>query len=63
MPSDREVRSWFGEVENAAALIASRFARSEGREHSRRYLCGLISRVDRKNNWQIAEEVGEETKD
>ena len=61
MPGDHEVRSWFGEVENAGALIAGRFARSEGREHARRYLRGLISRVQRKNGWQLAEEVGEET--
>lgn len=39
--------------------IARRFVRSEVRERARRYLAGLLGRVERKNGWQLAEAVGE----
>jgi SRSO17 transposase len=39
--------------------IARRFARSEVRERARRYLVGLLERVERKNGWQLAEAIGE----
>ena len=39
--------------------IALRFARREMRERARRYLEGLLGRVERKNGWQLAELLGE----
>jgi SRSO17 transposase len=39
--------------------IAYRFARVEVRERVRRYLVGLLDRVERKNGWQLAEVIGE----
>ena len=39
--------------------IGHRFARPEVRERVRRYLVGLLRRVERKNGWQIAEAIGE----
>jgi SRSO17 transposase len=39
--------------------IAHHFARSEVRERARRYLVGLLERVERKNGWQLAEAIGE----
>jgi SRSO17 transposase len=39
--------------------IARRFARAEVRERVRRYLVGLLDRVERKNGWQLAEAIGE----
>ncbi len=39
--------------------IAYRFARAEVRERVRRYLAGLLDRVERKNGWQLAEAIGE----
>jgi SRSO17 transposase len=39
--------------------IAHRFARSEVRGRARRYLVGLLERVERKNGWQLAEAIGE----
>jgi SRSO17 transposase len=39
--------------------IARRFARVEVRERVRRYLAGLLDRVERKNGWQLAEATGE----
>jgi SRSO17 transposase len=41
------------------ARIAHRFVRSEARERARRYLAGLLERVERKNGWQLAEAMGE----
>lgn len=34
------------------------FARSEARDQARRYLAGLLSPVERKNSWQLAEICG-----
>jgi SRSO17 transposase len=39
--------------------IGHRFCRSEARERARRYLLGLLGRVERKNGWQMAEAIGE----
>ena len=41
------------------ARIAHRFARSEARERAKRYLAGLLGRVERKNGWRLAEALGE----
>jgi hypothetical protein len=41
------------------ARIARRFLRPEARERARRYLAGLLGRVERKNGWQMAEQMGE----
>jgi SRSO17 transposase len=46
----------FGELHRR---IGHRFARSEARERVRRYLVGLLGRVERKNGWQLAEAIGE----
>ena len=35
------------------------FACSEARERVRRYLAGLLGRIERKNGWQMAEAIGE----
>jgi hypothetical protein len=60
MPSKRQVERWVDEREDVAARIGDRFHRRERRRHAGRYLRGLISRVERKNGWQLAEELGEE---
>lgn len=39
--------------------IAHRFGRVEVRARVRRYLAGLLQRLDRKNSWQLAEAIGE----
>jgi hypothetical protein len=46
----------FGELHRR---IGHRFCRSEARERARRYLLGLLGRVERKNGWQLAEAIGE----
>lgn len=65
MVVEHTVEAWRGigsGVDAVAQLhgrIASRFARSEVRERARRYLVGLLERVERKNGWQLAETIGE----
>jgi hypothetical protein len=39
--------------------VARRFRRVEVRERAKRYLTGLLARVERKNGWQLAEAMGE----
>src|ERR1700736_2630278 len=40
--------------------IAHRFGRVEVRARLKRYLAGLLARIERKNGWQLAEAIGEE---
>ena len=46
----------FGELHSR---IGHRFCRSEARERAKRYLLGLLGKVERKNGWQLAEAIGE----
>lgn len=61
MPTIRQVRQWGGEITAVAERIGGRFYRREQRAHAARYLQGLISRVQRKNGWQLAEQLGDVT--
>jgi SRSO17 transposase len=40
------------------ARIAGRFGRVEPRASARAYLLGLLSKAERKNCWQLAEQAG-----
>src|SRR5215472_14095917 len=53
------VARWAGCLDAVHARIAGRFARSEQRQRVRRYLQGLLSPIERKNGWQLAEAAGE----
>jgi SRSO17 transposase len=55
------VRSWSEELDAAGELLSPHFARSEVRERARNYLRGLLSVVERKNSWQLAEVAGNAT--
>src|SRR5688572_19482355 len=50
---------WAAGLAALHARIAGRFARVEVQERVRRYLVGLLGRVERKNGWQLAEALGE----
>lgn len=50
---------WSQALDELHGRIAPRFARAEVRERARRYLIGLLDRVERKNGWQLAEAIGE----
>jgi hypothetical protein len=49
-----EIESWRAGLDALHARIAGRFRRSEARERAKRYLTGLLDRVERKNGWQLA---------
>src|SRR6185436_20474391 len=51
------------EFEELCARIAPHFFRPEVRQRARRYLGGLLASVPRRNAWQLAEHLGEETPD
>jgi SRSO17 transposase len=53
------IGDWSVSLEGLHARIALRFARAELRERVRRYLNGLLGRVERKNGWQLAEALGD----
>lgn len=57
----KTVRSWTEGFDAVDGRIAVRFARSEVRGRAQSYLRGLLSGVERKNGWQLAEAVGDAT--
>jgi SRSO17 transposase len=58
-----EIAGWRSGLTAVHTRIAPRFARREARERAGRYLDGLLSRVERKNGWQLAEALGEASPD
>jgi SRSO17 transposase len=54
-----EIASWPTGLDGLHARIAHRFRRAEARGRAKRYLAGLLDRVERKNGWQLAEHLGE----
>jgi SRSO17 transposase len=54
-----EVASWTAGWDEIQERIGPRFARSEQRQRVRRYVEGLLSPIERKNGWQLAEQAGE----
>ncbi len=55
-----DVREWGQQLDAVARRIGARFARSETRDRARAYLVGLLAPVQRKNSWQLAEQIGED---
>jgi SRSO17 transposase len=49
---------WTSLFDNLCERIGPCFARSETREGGKAYLRGLLSPIERKNGWQLAEEAG-----
>jgi SRSO17 transposase len=56
-----EVSNWAEQFDALVERIGPYFARSEARARARDYLVGLLSPVERKNGWQLAEQVGNQT--
>jgi len=54
-----DVREWAAGLDEIAALIGPRFARSEPRQNAVAYLRGLLSGRERKNSWTISEYAGQ----
>ena len=58
-----EVARWSEGIERIHERIAGRFRRPEPRRRALDYLEGLLSPVERKNGWQLAEQAGDSTPD
>src|SRR4051794_17310351 len=54
-----DVREWGQQLDAVTRRIGARFARSETRDRVRAYLAGLLGPVQRKNAWQLAEQIGD----
>ncbi len=52
---------WTAQFQEVCERIGPCFSRSETRTRARAYLQGLLSPIERKNGWQLAEEAGEST--
>lgn len=57
------VRHWDRSLRALHGRIAPRFGRAEPRRRALGYMRGLLSAVERKNGWQLAEHLGERTPD
>jgi SRSO17 transposase len=55
------VRAWSLELTEVERRLGTRFPRWEARRRAGAYLRGLLSPVERKNGWQLAEVNGDET--
>ena len=54
-----EVARWAEGIKRVHECIAGRFRRPEPRRRALEYLRGLLSPVERKNGWQLAEQAGD----
>ena len=62
-PSINNVEGWVEELHSFGERIAPYFKRAEPRRRALSYVQGLLSSVERKNGWQLAEQAGEATPD
>jgi hypothetical protein len=54
-----DAQGWLAEFETGFATIAGRFGRVEPRRQARSFLLGLLSEVDSRSCWQLAEQAGD----
>lgn len=54
-----QAQGWATQLYSLSDLIGHRFPRSEPRQRALAYLQGLLSPVERKNGWQLAEQAGD----
>ena len=52
-------QGWLAEFDTGFAAIAGRFTRVEPRRQARAFLLGLLSDVDTRSCWQLAEQAGD----
>jgi SRSO17 transposase len=61
--SREDVERWAAGLEGVMEWIGARFGRVEPRRRVLAYLRGLLSPIERKNGWQLAEIAGDRTPD
>jgi SRSO17 transposase len=55
------IDGWAEDLRALGERLGRHFARAEARQRAVTYLRGLLSSVERKNSWQVAEAMGEST--
>jgi len=58
-PSVAEIEAWADALREVVDALGCHFARAEARLRVAQYLRGLLSPVERKNSWQLAEATGD----
>ena len=58
-----EAHRWADQLDDLVTRIAPRFSRIEPRRRARAYLQGLLSPLERKNGWHLAEAAGDGSPD
>ena len=58
-----ELDTWADEFEAFHSRFSSLFGRREVQQQALKYAQGLVSPVERKNGWQLAEAVGDKRPD
>lgn len=58
-PTSTDAARWAAELQTLLDHLGRHFARSETRAHLRAYLTGLLSPLERKNGWHLAEHAGD----
>src|SRR4029453_16207877 len=61
--AEQQARVWADGLVELHERIGGRFERVEPRRRALAYLQGLLSQVERKNSWWLAEQAGEVTPD
>ena len=61
--AEKQARVWADGLVELHQRIGGRFERVEPRRRALAYLQGLLSQVERKNSWWLAEQAGEVTPD
>src|SRR6266496_1173166 len=54
-----DLATWESDLEGVLTRIRPLFYRTESKKHAEQYVRGLLSSIQRKNGWTIAEHVGE----
>jgi SRSO17 transposase len=62
-PTARQVAGWANELHAVGERIGRHFARAEPRRRAAGYIRGLLGDAERKNGWQLAEQLGDPTPD
>jgi hypothetical protein len=55
--ADDRLARWRAGFDEVFGLVAGEFAQVESRRRARLYVLGLLSGVERKNSWTIAEQA------
>src|SRR4051794_21778643 len=60
-PTAAAVQDWAAELDAVGERLGPYFSRAEPRRRAVEYVRGLLSDIERKNGWQLAERSGDPT--